>query len=165
MLEFPEIQQLVEQINNSTNITSFDLKHGSLELKIEKGLRNQEQNGQSGKTASTTVSNPNLIVPPAPPAESEYIKPAKVENLVESEDLIMVKSPMVGTFYASSNPDNPPYVKIEDKVQKDTVVCLVEAMKLFNEIEAETSGEIAKVHVESGQLVEYGQPLFSIRPL
>lgn len=67
---------------------------------------------------------------------------------------------MVGTFYASPSPENPAYVKIGDKVSKDSIVCIIEAMKLFNEIEAEVNGEIVEILVENGQLVEYGQPLF-----
>jgi acetyl-CoA carboxylase biotin carboxyl carrier protein len=71
---------------------------------------------------------------------------------------------MVGTFYKAPEPGKPPYVQVGDKVSKNTVVCIVEAMKLFNEIEAEVDGVIVKVLVEDGQLVEYGQPLFLVKP-
>ncbi len=70
---------------------------------------------------------------------------------------------MVGTFYASSSPDAPPYVMVGDRVSKDSVVCIVEAMKLFNEIEADVEGEIVEILVNNGQLVEYGQPLFLVK--
>jgi acetyl-CoA carboxylase biotin carboxyl carrier protein len=72
-------------------------------------------------------------------------------------------SPMVGTFYKSSSPESPAYVQVGDKVNGDSVVCIVEAMKLFNEIEAEVTGEIVEILVEDGQLVEYGQPLFLVK--
>lgn len=71
---------------------------------------------------------------------------------------------MVGTFYQAPSPDQPPYVKVGDKVGEETIVCIVEAMKLFNEIEAEIKGEIVEVLVKDGQLVEYGQPLFLVKP-
>jgi acetyl-CoA carboxylase biotin carboxyl carrier protein len=92
--------------------------------------------------------------------QQEMAKP-KTEN---TENLHKITSPMVGTFYAAPSPDAPPYVKVGDKVQKDTVVCIIEAMKLFNEIEAEVNGEIVEVLVQNGQLVEYGQPLFLVKP-
>ena len=74
-----------------------------------------------------------------------------------------IKSPMVGTFYSAPNPESDPYVKTGDSVQKESIVCIVEAMKLFNEIEAEVSGEIIEVLAENGELVEYGQPLFRVK--
>ncbi len=90
---------------------------------------------------------------------------AKVFHLKQSadEDLHKITSPIVGTFYSSPAPDKEPYVKEGSKVSADTIVCIVEAMKLMNEIQAEVSGEIVKVYVENGQPVEYGQPLFGIR--
>lgn len=75
----------------------------------------------------------------------------------------MIPSPIVGTFYRSASPNSDPFVKIGSRVEADTVVCIIEAMKLMNEIQAETSGEIAKIYVENGQPVEYGQPLFGIK--
>jgi acetyl-CoA carboxylase biotin carboxyl carrier protein len=75
----------------------------------------------------------------------------------------MIPSPIVGTFYRSASPNSDPFVKIGSRVEPDTVVCIIEAMKLMNEIQAETSGEIAKIYVENGQPVEYGQPLFGIK--
>ena len=81
----------------------------------------------------------------------------------EDQDLHMVPSPIVGTFYRSPSPNADPFVKIGSRVEADTVVCIIEAMKLMNEIQAETSGEVAKIYVENGQPVEYGQPLFGIK--
>jgi acetyl-CoA carboxylase biotin carboxyl carrier protein len=81
----------------------------------------------------------------------------------EDQDLHMIPSPIVGTFYRSPTPNADPFVKIGSRVEADTVVCIIEAMKLMNEIQAETSGEVAKIYVENGQPVEYGQPLFGIK--
>jgi acetyl-CoA carboxylase biotin carboxyl carrier protein len=76
----------------------------------------------------------------------------------------MVKSPIVGTFYASPAPDAEPFVQVGDHVEPGQVLCIIEAMKLMNEIESDVAGEIIRIHVENGQPVEYGEPLFSIRP-
>jgi acetyl-CoA carboxylase biotin carboxyl carrier protein len=89
---------------------------------------------------------------PAQPA------PAKAEE----EHIVLIRSPMVGTFYAASDPDSPAYVKVGDPVGPETVVCIVEAMKVFNQIPAEVSGRIVAVLVENGEPVEYGQPMFKV---
>ncbi|CUB34097.1 Biotin carboxyl carrier protein of acetyl-CoA carboxylase [Bacillus amyloliquefaciens] len=102
---------------------------------------------------------------PAPQAakpEAREAAPAQ-EAPKQDENLHKITSPMVGTFYASSSPEAGPYVNQGSKVSENTVVCIVEAMKLFNEIEAEVKGEIVEVLVENGQLVEYGQPLFLVK--
>lgn len=93
----------------------------------------------------------------------EEQQPAPVNN-TRSEELHTITSPMVGTFYQAPSPDSPPYVKTGDKVNEESVVCIVEAMKLMNEIEAEVKGEIVEVLAENGQLVEYGQELFLVKP-
>ena len=95
--------------------------------------------------------------PAAAPAAAAAPAPAK-------ETLPAIESPMVGTFYGSPSPDKPPFIAVGAQVNANTVVCLVEAMKIFNEIKAERSGTVAKVLVQSGQAVEFGQPLFMIKP-
>ena len=82
----------------------------------------------------------------------------------EDEGLVKIQSPMVGTFYIASSPDSDPFVKVRDSVDQETVVCIIEAMKVFNEIKAETRGKIEKVLVQNGQAVEFGQTLFLVRP-
>lgn len=111
----------------------------------------------SAPAAAATPSAPAAAATPAQPAD-------KTADTADDEaGLHKIVAPMVGTFYAAPAPDAEPYVKVGDKVKEDTVVCIIEAMKLFNEIEAECRGEIVKVLVENGQLVEYGQPLFLVR--
>ncbi|MDP1661908.1 MAG: acetyl-CoA carboxylase biotin carboxyl carrier protein [Phycisphaerales bacterium] len=98
-------------------------------------------------------------------ADDDNDTPAASAAAVDSDaGLVAVVSPMVGTFYAASRPDSPPFTTVGAAVAADTTVCMVEAMKVFNEIKAETSGTIAKVLVQSGQAVEYGQKLFLVRP-
>lgn len=102
----------------------------------------------SGTAAKATVAHPG----------------ARAETAAsEDQDLYMIPSPIVGTFYRSPSPNSDPFVKIGSHVEPDSVVCIIEAMKLMNEIQAETSGEVVKIYVENGQPVEYGQPLFGLR--
>jgi acetyl-CoA carboxylase biotin carboxyl carrier protein len=107
---------------------------------------------------AATLSSPQPIVPvPAHPG-------AQAETAAsEDQDLHIIPSPIVGTFYRSPSPTAEPFVKIGSVVAPETVVCIIEAMKLMNEIQAEAGGEIVKIYVENGQPVEYGQPLFGIR--
>ena len=104
------------------------------------------------------------VVAPVPQVAAPVAAPAAVEEPAADEHLTPIESPMVGTFYASPSPDKPSFVKVGDTVDAETVVCLVEAMKIFNEIKAETSGVIEKVLPASGDSVEFGEPMFLIRP-
>ena len=90
---------------------------------------------------------------------------AQAKRRLEDQDLHIIPSPIVGTFYRSPSPTADPFVKIGSNVEPETVVCIIEAMKLMNEIQAETTGEVVKIYVENGQPVEYGQPLFGIKKL
>ncbi len=107
---------------------------------------------------------PAASLPTAIPPAQGQPAPAAQNVIAQDAGLLEIKSPMVGTFYKAPGPDSPPYVKVGDSVGPDTVVCIVEAMKVMNEIKAELSGTIEKVMVENGQAVEYGQVLFKVRP-
>jgi len=102
--------------------------------------------------------------PAAPAAAPPAAPQAGAEPEAEPEELPRITSPMVGTFYAASSPEAAPFVQVGDHVDEDTVVCVIEAMKVFNEIRAETSGTIETVLVENAEAVEFGQPLFVVRP-
>lgn len=108
------------------------------------------------QTVPMHVASP--AIPVSPTAASNTAPAAPAENLPA------IKSPMVGTFYGAANPESEQFVKVGSRVSKDSVVCIIEAMKVFNEIHAETSGTIAKVLVQNGQAVEFNQPLFLITP-
>jgi acetyl-CoA carboxylase biotin carboxyl carrier protein len=102
---------------------------------------------------------------PAPPsAPSHPATQATATSSTQDQDVHIIPSPIVGTFYRSPSPNAEPFIKIGSNVEHDTVVCIIEAMKLMNEIQAEASGEVVKIYVENGQPVEYGQPLFGIKP-
>jgi acetyl-CoA carboxylase biotin carboxyl carrier protein len=109
------------------------------------------------------VAPVSVIAPavPSPAAGAAHTQPPQVQAV---DNLVNITSPIVGTFYTAPSPDSEPYVKVGDHVTSDTVVCIVEAMKVMNEIKAETTGTVEKIMVSSGQAVEYGQVLFKIRP-
>ena len=169
MLKIQEIREIIKLIDQ-TGIEEFKYKTEEGEIKLKKGGAVQVVEAAPAAPAAS-VSAPAPTAPAAPatqpaPAAQEEPKQQEAAPAAASQDenLLEVKSPMVGTFYQSPSPDAPPFVSVGDKVKPDSVVCIVEAMKLFNEIEAEMSGEIAKILVEDGQLVEYGQPLFLVKP-
>ena len=104
------------------------------------------------------------VVAPVKQSTQQQIQVKEITTTEEhNEDTITINAPMVGTFYKSPSPEADPYVKVGDKVTNNSIVCILEAMKLFNEIQAEVSGEIIEILAEDGQLVEYGQPLFKVK--
>ncbi|MFY4776261.1 acetyl-CoA carboxylase biotin carboxyl carrier protein [Metabacillus sp. RGM 3146] len=164
MLKIQEIRELIKLIDQSS-IDEFTYENEGSKLSLKKGadLSAAQANLLTQKPAETIVQSAHPQAAPAAPKESEKQHEAK-EEPSEKENTVKITSPMVGTFYASSSPDTDVYVSRGSKVKEDSVVCIVEAMKLFNEIEAEVKGEIVEVLVENGQLVEYGQPLFLVKP-
>jgi len=167
MLKVQEIREIIKLIDNSS-IDEFIYEAEGTKVKLKK---NQTQTTTDVVAPQPTpvaqvVSKPVAEVAAAPVGtivkESSSIEEQK-EVSAQDGTLHKITSPMVGTFYQSSSPDTPAYVQVGDKVNEDGVVCIVEAMKLFNEIEAEVSGEIVEILVKDGQLVEYGQPLFLVK--
>ncbi|MFJ8352482.1 acetyl-CoA carboxylase biotin carboxyl carrier protein [Bacillus paramycoides] len=161
MFKIQEVRELIKLIDSS-NIDEFEYKKDGTTIKMKK-------RGNEVVTMQTPVTQ--QVVQPVAPVEVETaVAAAQVEvpkqeekKAVQNENLHKITSPMVGTFYSSSSPDTPPYVSVGDKVSKDSIVCIVEAMKLFNEIDADVEGEIVEILVNNGQLVEYGQPLFLVK--
>lgn len=164
MLKIQEIREIIKLIDQSS-IQKFTFESDGGKIKLEKN---------AGQTATTVSEAPQAAPAPvqAPAATAPVAAPAPVAptpeaapaaEVAEDETLHKVTSPMVGTYYQSSSPDAEAYVKKGDKVTPESIVCIVEAMKLFNEIESEVTGEIVEILVQDGQLVEYGQPLFLVR--
>jgi acetyl-CoA carboxylase biotin carboxyl carrier protein len=113
------------------------------------------------------LKRPGSSMPMAVPmhvASHAAAAPAPAASAAAADNLVNISSPIIGTFYSAPSPDSLPYVKVGDHVTNDTVVCIVEAMKVMNEIKAETTGTIEKVMISSGQAVEFGQVLFKVRP-
>jgi acetyl-CoA carboxylase biotin carboxyl carrier protein len=106
---------------------------------------------------------PATVPPPPGSTPTDPGTQAPAEATSQEQDVHIIPSPIVGTFYRSPSPNADPFVKIGSNVEHETVVCIIEAMKLMNEIQAEATGEVVKIYVENGQPVEYGQPLFGIR--
>lgn len=169
MLKIQEIRELIRLIDNSS-IDEFVYEHEGSKIKMKK--HGETMIAAAPKTVVVDAVQPAVRAEAAPvpaPIQAETQAPAAeapkpVQKQENNENLHKIASPMVGTFYSASSPDTPAYVAVGDKVKKDSVVCIVEAMKLFNEIEAEINGEIVEILVENGQLVEYGQPLFLVKP-
>lgn len=158
MLKIEEIKELINLINDS-NISNFVYENEGAKVEIKKNR--PEVQAVAAVSAPAPVAQVQAIQPQAVQAAPEV----KQTETAANENLHKITSPMVGTFYQSASPDNPAYVSVGDKVSKDTVVCIVEAMKLFNEITAEVEGEIVEILVKDGELVEYGEPLFLVKAL
>ncbi|MGM9987086.1 MAG: acetyl-CoA carboxylase biotin carboxyl carrier protein [Bacillaceae bacterium] len=164
-MKIQEIRELIRLVDQSTlSELEFEENGTSLKLRKEVGKVVVETPVQAVAAPVQTAVTVQEPVQQATPVvqQAQPVAPV-VSEKVQDANLKEIKSPMVGTFYISPSPDQPAYVKVGDKVSDDTVVCIVEAMKLFNEIEAELTGEVVEVLAENGQLVEYGQPLFRVR--
>jgi acetyl-CoA carboxylase biotin carboxyl carrier protein len=157
-----EIRDLIDFISksglNEVNIETSELK---LNVKREPDQKVLKSAAPIVATAPV-VSTPAPAMTPAPVAPAP--KPAPAPEAPFIKNTVEIKSPMIGTFYRSGNPDSPPFVSVGDKVTKGQTVCIIEAMKLFNEIESEVSGTIVKVLVENATPVEYDQVLFLVEP-
>lgn len=164
-MELKEIQELLRLVNR-TNLTEVEIEKGEFKLKIRR--KSPESNVIYTTQQAAIPAAPVAPAPaaPAPKAKKSAAKEAPTETPEEAPatNLIEFKSPMIGTFYRSSGPEQGPFVKVGDTVQKGQVLCIVEAMKLFNEIESEVEGKIVKILVENAQPVEYDQVLFLIEP-
>lgn len=154
MLELDRIQQLVEMMI-ANDLVELSLRDGEVEVNLRRP--NPNSNDSPILHAVHAPTNPAHHAPPMP-AE------AKLPGEVVGVEFQEIRSPMVGTFYASPDPDSPPFVQVGSNVGPSTVVCVLEAMKVFSEIKAETSGTVERILVRDGEAVEYGQPLFLVRP-
>lgn len=163
MLKVQEIRELIKLINDS-KIDEFEYETEGTKVILRKNRPSEPSPAAVPVTqAQAPVQAAPVVVNPVPTGSSVQPNQEELKETKVDSNLHKIISPMVGTFYAAPNPDAEPYVKVGSKVNPDTVVCIVEAMKLFNEIEAEVKGEIVEVLVENGQLVEYGQPLFLVK--
>jgi oxaloacetate decarboxylase alpha subunit len=157
-MNLKELKELIDMLKG-TDISEVEIERSGVKVRLRKG-----------GDVTFHPAMPRMEYPPAAivaPAVVEAAPPAAaVEKAVEpaKTNQIKVTSPIVGTFYRSSSPDKPSYVEAGDIVKKGQVLCIIEAMKLMNEIESETAGKIVQILVENGSPVEYGQPLFIIEP-
>ncbi|WP_142504308.1 acetyl-CoA carboxylase biotin carboxyl carrier protein [Melghirimyces algeriensis] len=160
-MKMHEIRELIRLVDES-DIEQFELDNDGTKVMLKKasnGIKyvTTESSAEVQPEVKQLEPTPTAVVKETTPS------PAEPDTEVDETDLHKIVSPMVGTFYKAPAPDADPYVNEGDQVEEKTVVCIVEAMKLMNEIEAEVRGKIVKVLVENGQLVEYGQPLFLVK--
>ncbi|QOY36071.1 acetyl-CoA carboxylase biotin carboxyl carrier protein [Anaerobacillus isosaccharinicus] len=163
MLKIQDIRELIKAIDQSS-IEEFKYEQDGTKITMRKERKMIEQVQQVVQQAPISIPQ-QVVTTVQPQVENIVEKEVKQETpAVKPTNLHKITSPMVGTFYSSPSPDSAPYIKVGDQVKSDSVVCIVEAMKLMNEIEAEIKGEIVEILVENGQLVEYGQELFLVKP-
>jgi acetyl-CoA carboxylase biotin carboxyl carrier protein len=150
-----ELRELIELLREN-GLAELELENEGFRVR----LRRESAVTESAPVAATPAAAPA-------PAQEKPAAPAAAPSgpaaAAQDQDLHIISSPIVGTFYRSASPTADPFVKIGSNVENDTVVCIIEAMKLMNEIQAEATGEVVKIYVENGQPVEYGQPLFGIQ--
>ncbi|MBE9178212.1 acetyl-CoA carboxylase biotin carboxyl carrier protein [Oculatella sp. LEGE 06141] len=171
-LDFNELRELLAALNQ-TDIAELTLKSNDFELVIRKGTQGSDRVViQERSNVPDALTVPSISVAPAPSATPSATATAAVTTATPAptsapsatERLLTITSPMVGTFYRSPAPDEPPFVEVGDRIRSGQTVCIIEAMKLMNEIEAEVSGEVVDVLVENGEPVEYGQVLMRVNP-
>ncbi len=159
-------------LNEIQSLIKFVVKSGASEVELEQKdfkiiIKTNHEKGKTGDSEHTIVQTPIVVAAPAPlssPAPAPPVEHKSPEPSEENSGLITVKSPMIGTFYRSAGPGKPPFINVGDEIVKGKVVCIIEAMKLFNEIESEIAGKIVKVLVDDATPVEYDQPLFLVKP-
>jgi len=164
-VDINEIRDLIEMVSRS-NVSEVELEREGFKLKLVKG-----QIGGAPAAVAVAAANP-VAAPggrrpgPSPAGAEPAAPPAAAGAEAEDEsDLIILASPFVGTFYRAPSPDTDSFVEVGSKIRKGQILCIVEAMKLMNEIEAEAEGEIVDILASNGQPVEYDEPLFKIRPM
>ena len=153
MIDIRKLKELV-RLMVANDLTELDLRDDQQQVTVKRG------GPQQAPVVHQTAPPPAAAPAPAAPAAAAAPEPP-ADDLA---GLVPIESPMVGTFYAKASPEKPAFVNVGDTVGEDTTVCLIEAMKIFNEIKAGRSGSIAKVLVQNGEAIEFGQPLFLVKP-
>jgi acetyl-CoA carboxylase biotin carboxyl carrier protein len=168
-MNIKEIEELIKFVAKSgVSEVELELKDFKICIKTQaKEKPSQQQHAPQQHFYNTPSPQQPQFTPAQAPAHAPAIEVQKTAGHAKgsSGDAITIKSPMIGTFYRTPNPDKPPFVNVGDEIKPGQVLCIIEAMKLFNEIESEVSGRIVKVLVENSTPVEYDQPLFEIEPL
>ena len=168
-VDFQQLRELLSAIAN-TDITELTLKSDDFELQVKKGTAIGTQQIVPLSQPMVTTPTPNMAIANNPlpttisPSEPSVASAASSPSNAEQQKWVEVTSPMVGTFYRAPSPDDAPFVDVGERISKGDTVCIIEAMKLMNDIEAEVSGEIVEILVENGEPVEFGQALMRVNP-
>jgi acetyl-CoA carboxylase biotin carboxyl carrier protein len=159
MIDIRKLKELV-RLMVANELTELDLRDSEEQVTLRRQRPDRDGVMNGGNSAAPAAGGG------APPAATALAEPPGGPTALtdQTDGMIMIESPMVGTFYAASNPDAQPFVKVGTAVGPDTPVCIIEAMKIFNEIKAECSGTIRRILVRNGESVEFGQPLFAVEP-
>lgn len=156
-MDLKDIKAIIDLMKKNS-ISEFELERQEFKIKLKRGMAG------GGEEMPTQVYMPQVSALPAPAAASQTIVSTPVPVPATTSSDIEIKSPMIGTFYRSPSPEAGSYVEIGTEVTPDTVVCIIEAMKVMNEIKAEVKGVITQIVVDNAKPVEFGQPLFKVRP-
>ena len=165
-MEFDQIKELIQLIDSSS-LAFFEFSGDDSHIKMDKSL-NRASNDNNEKKETISEMNKTISAPiindlnKSEEADKEIEKEVKQE-IGGDDNLSVITSPMVGTFYSKASPESEPFISEGDAIQKGKVICIIEAMKLMNEIDSDFSGTVVKCLVKDGEMVEYGQPLFNIR--
>lgn len=164
-MDLKDIKAIIDLMRKNA-ISEFEMEREGFKIRMKRGpifsgssVVEEHVISEAGQVTQLPVAQPSQTLAPTPPPV-----PAAPAAVISAENTKEIKAPMVGTFYRAPAPDAPPYVDIGAQVNEDTVVCIIEAMKVMNEIKAEIKGTIVQVLVENGKPVEFGQPLFRVRP-
>jgi acetyl-CoA carboxylase biotin carboxyl carrier protein len=160
-VDLKDIKAIIDLMKKNS-ISEFELERQDFKIKLKRG-----QMGSGGEDLSPQLYMPAVTAMPAVPAVAVSPAPASIGSLPApaASSEVEIKSPMIGTFYRSPSPEAGSYVDIGTEVGPDTVVCIIEAMKVMNEIKAEVKGVVTQILVENAKPVEFGQPIFKVRPL
>ena len=165
-MDLKELKEILQMLDER-DITEFELEEEGKRLRVRRA-----STAPAPLLATSLVTAPPLAPPareaaavdPGPRSEVLAVPAPASPAQVAANDLAVVKSPIVGTFFRSPDPNATPFVSVGDRIRVGQVLCIIEAMKLMNEIECEVAGEVVKIHHDNGQPVQYGEPLFTIRP-
>lgn len=169
-MDFEKIKELIKLVDTSS-LAFFELQNGNDHIKMDKSL----VRGIADNTVKSSGVNQVTNIPASAETtvikektethivESEELKTTEKETIVDDKDISVITSPMVGTFYSAASPDSAPFAQVGDTVAKGKIICIIEAMKLMNEIESEYNGVIVECLAKDGDMVEYGQPLFKVK--
>jgi len=154
IVDLKDIKAIIDLMRKNS-VSEFELEKEDFKIRLKRGPNGGNTSSSADDTSVITYVQPPVMVQPAP-----VVAPAAVPLITEVD----IKSPMIGTFYRAPSPESAPYVEVGTEVNPETVVCIIEAMKVMNEIKAETKGTITQVMVENAKPVEFGQALFKVRP-
>ena len=158
-MNIKEVKDLIHDVLQS-DISEFELEHTGTKVRLKRGFNRDSTTASPASSQPVTVS----FVPSHPMVAEAVVPPVERADASEDNTLHTVTSPIVGTVYRAPSPGAEPYVKLGDHVEEGSILCLVEAMKLMNEIPSDVRGEVVRIYIENGHPVEFGQKLFGIRP-